>query len=155
MFAVIKTGGKQYKVTAGDVLKIEKLAGDAGSKIDFADVFMLGDDKSAKIGTPLLDKTVVKATVLDQARADKIIVFKKKRRQGYDRKNGHRQDITVVHIDEILEGGKSLVKAERKKAAAPAAKKADVAEKAAAPKKAPAKAKTAAKPAAKKAADKK
>ncbi len=114
MFAVIKTGGKQYKVSAGDILKIERLITEAGSKISFDEVFMVGDDKSAKIGTPLLDKTLVKATVLEQTRGDKIIVFKKKRRQGYDRKNGHRQDLTVVHIDEIIEAGKSLAKAERK-----------------------------------------
>jgi len=122
MFAVIKTGGKQYKVSAGDILKIERLTGEAGQKVDFQEVFMLGDDKTAKIGTPNVDNAVVKATVLEQARGDKIIVYKKKRRQGYDRKNGHRQDLTVIHIDEIIEGGKSLAKAERKvKAAAPVA----------------------------------
>jgi large subunit ribosomal protein L21 len=119
MFAVIKTGGKQYKVSAGDILKIERLTGDAGQKIDFQEVFMLGDEKTAKIGTPNVDKAVVKATFLEQARGDKIIVYKKKRRQGYDRKNGHRQDLTVIHIDEIVEGRKSLAKAERKVKAAP------------------------------------
>ena len=144
MFAVIKTGGKQYKVSAGDILKIERLTGDAGQQIDFQEVFMLGDDKTAKIGTPNVDKAVVKATVLEQARGDKIIVYKKKRRQGYDRKNGHRQDLTVIHIDEIVEGGKSLAKAERKVKAAP---KAVAEKKAAAPKVAPAE-----KPVAKKAA---
>ena len=154
MFAVIKTGGKQYKVSAGDILKIEKLTNEAGKQVDFQDVFMVGDEKSAKVGTPSLDKVLVKATVLEQKRDDKIIVFKKKRRQGYDRKNGHRQHQTVVHIDEILEGGKSLAKVERKakttapKATAPkkvAAKPA--AEKKAAP---TAKKETAAKPASKK-----
>ena len=138
MFAVIKTGGKQYKVSAGDILKIERLTGDAGQKIDFQEVFMLGDEKTAKIGTPNVDKAVVKATLLEQARGDKIIVYKKKRRQGYDRKNGHRQDLTVIHIDEIVEGGKSLAKAERKVKAAPkaAAPKKDAAVKPAAEKKA-------------------
>ncbi len=121
MFAVIKTGGKQYKVSAGDILKIERLTGEAGQKVDFQEIFMLGDDKTAKIGTPNVDNAVVKATVLEQARGDKIIVYKKKRRQGYDRKNGHRQDLTVIHIDEIVEGGKSLAKAERKVKAAPVA----------------------------------
>lgn len=164
MFAVIKTGGKQYKVSAGDILKIEKIVGDAGSKVDFANVFMLGSDKDTKVGTPSIDKAVVKATVIEQGRGDKIIVFKKKRRQGYDRKNGHRQDLTVIHIDEILEGGKSLAKAERKtapkKVAAekkPAAKKEAkpvVKKEAAAPKKeaaaAPKKEAAAKKPAAKK-----
>lgn len=119
MFAVIKTGGKQYKVSAGDILKIERLTGDAGHKIDFQDVFMIGDDKSVKVGTPTVAKAVVKATVLEQARGDKIIVYKKKRRQGYDRKNGHRQDLSVIHIDELIDGGKSLAKAERKVKAAP------------------------------------
>lgn len=145
MFAVIKTGGKQYKVSAGDILKIERLTGDAGQKVDFQEVFMLGDEKTAKIGTPNVDKAVVKATVLEQARGDKIIVYKKKRRQGYDRKNGHRQDLTVIHIDEIVDGGKSVAKAERKVKAAPKAPAAE--KKAAAPKATPAK-----KPAAKKAA---
>ena len=134
MFAVIKTGGKQYKVSAGDILKIEKLTSDAGKTVDFQDVFMIGDDKSAKIGTPSLDKVLVKATVLEQKRDDKVIIYKKKRRQGYDRKNGHRQHQTVVHIDEILEGGKSLAKVERKaKTAAPVAAKKPVAEKTVAP----------------------
>lgn len=173
MFAVLKTGGKQYKVAAGDILKIEKLSSDAGSTIEFKDIFMIGDDKSARVGTPMLDKVSVKATILEQARGDKILVFKKKRRQGYDRKNGHRQDLTVVHIDEIIEGGKSVAKAERKAPAKKAAvkpaaekpvaeKKAPVkkaavkpdAEKPVAEKKVPAK-KAAAKPAAKKAEAKK
>ena len=152
MFAVIKTGGKQYKVSAGDILKIEKLTSDAGKQVDFQDVFMLGDDQSSKVGTPSLDKVLVKATVLEQKRDDKIIIFKKKRRQGYDRKNGHRQHLTVVHIDEILEGGKSLAKAERKAKAPDAETKAAPAKKAVAAKpavekKAPAK-KAEAKPAA-------
>ena len=157
MFAVFKTGGKQYKVQAGDILKIEKLDSDAGSSVEFKDVFMVGDDKTARVGTPLLDKSAVKATILEQARGDKIIVFKKKRRQGYDRKNGHRQDLTVVHIDEILEAGKSVAKAERKakKAAAPKADTKPAAKKAA-PKAAakPAAKKADSKPAAKKAAPK-
>lgn len=139
MFAVIKTGGKQYKVSAGDIIKIERLTGEAGNQVDFQDIFMLGDEKTSTIGTPTVAKAVVKATLLEQARGDKIIVYKKKRRQGYDRKNGHRQDLSVIHIDEIIEGGKSLAKAERKtKAVAKPA-----AEKKAAPK-------AAAKPAAKK-----
>jgi large subunit ribosomal protein L21 len=118
MFAVIKTGGKQYKVSAGDILKIERIVGEAGSKIDFSEVLMLNDTKTTQIGNSVLEKALVKATILEQARGDKIIVFKKKRRQGYDRKNGHRQDLTVVHIDEILDGGKSLAKAEAKPRAA-------------------------------------
>lgn len=97
MYAVIKTGGKQYKVATGDVLKIEKLVGDEGSEIVFNEVLALGD----KIGKPLVSGASVKATILKQAKADKIIVFKKKRRQNYRRKNGHRQYITIVKIAEI------------------------------------------------------
>lgn len=97
MYAVIKTGGKQYKVVAGDVLKIEKLSGDEGSEIVFDQVLALGD----VIGRPLVSGAIVKATIIKQARNDKIIVFKKKRRQNYRRKNGHRQSITIVKISDI------------------------------------------------------
>ena len=97
MYAVIKTGGKQYKVASGDVLKIEKIAGEAGKEVVFNEV--LASDET--VGTPLVAGASVKATVLKQARDAKIIVFKKKRRQNYRRKNGHRQSITLVKITEI------------------------------------------------------
>ncbi len=97
MYAVIKTGGKQYKVASGDVIKVEKLAGEEGSEIVFNEVLALGD----KVGKPFVEGASVKATVLKQAKADKVIVFKKKRRQNYRRKNGHRQNITIVKIAEI------------------------------------------------------
>ena len=97
MYAVIKTGGKQYRVSSGDVLKIEKIAGEAGSEVVFNEVLALGDT----VGTPLVAGASVKATVIKQARDAKIIVFKKKRRQNYRRKNGHRQSITLVKITEI------------------------------------------------------
>ena len=97
MYAVIKTGGKQYKVASGDVIKVEKLAGDEGSEIVFSEVLALGDN----VGKPLVAGASVKATILKQANADKVIVFKKKRRQNYRRKNGHRQNITIVKIAEI------------------------------------------------------
>ncbi len=97
MYAVIKTGGKQYKVASGDVIKVEKLAGEEGSEIVFNEVLALGD----KVGKPFVEGASVKATVLKQAKADKVIVFKKKRRQNYRRKNGHRQNITIVKIVEI------------------------------------------------------
>ena len=97
MYAVIKTGGKQYKVASGDVLKIEKIAGDEGSEVIFNEVLALDDT----YGTPMIAGASVKATVLKQARDAKIIVFKKKRRQNYRRKNGHRQDITLVKITDI------------------------------------------------------
>ena len=97
MYAVIKTGGKQYRVTTGDVLKVEKLAGEEGKEIVFNEVLALGDT----IGAPLVEGASVKATVLKQARDAKVIVFKKKRRQNYRRKNGHRQYITLVKITDV------------------------------------------------------
>ena len=98
MYAVIKTGGKQYRVTSGDVLKVEKLAGEEGKEIVFNEVLALGDT----IGTPLVAGASVKATVLKQARDAKVIVFKKKRRQNYRCKNGHRQSVTIVKITDII-----------------------------------------------------
>lgn len=136
MFAVVQTGGKQYKVTKDDVIKVEKLDGAAGDTIKLADVLLVGDDKGTTIGDPLLKGTVVTARILEQTRADKIIVFKKKRRQGYRRKAGHRQSITVLKITAIGGG----------KATAPAKDKTPAKDKA--PAKAEAKAET--KPAAKK-----
>ena len=98
MYAVIKTGGKQYKVASGDVVKLEKIAGEEGKEVVFNEVLALDDT----IGTPLVAGAIVKAKVLKQTRDDKIIVFKKKRRQNYRRKNGHRQSITLVKITDIL-----------------------------------------------------
>ena len=97
MYAVIKTGGKQYKVASGDVLKIEKIAGEAGKEVVFNEVLAIDET----VGTPLVAGASVKATVLKQARDAKIIVFKKKRRQNYRRKNGHRQNITIVKITDL------------------------------------------------------
>lgn len=113
MFAVIKTGGKQYKVFPGNLVKLEKIEGEEGNSFQFEDVLMVGDEKTSKIGAPFLEKTLVKATVVEQARDKKIIVFKKKRRKGYQRKNGHRQSVTSVYIDEIVLDGKSVAKADR------------------------------------------
>jgi len=163
MFAVIKTGGKQYKVAPNDVIKVEKLDGEAGAKVDLADVLMVGDDKGVKVGSPTLDGTVVTAEILEQTRAGKIIVFKKKRRHNYRRKKGHRQELTVLKVLEIGKGTAKKAAAKKaapKKAAAPKAEeKAEPAKKAAAkkaaPKKAAAEKKPAAKAAAKKAAPKK
>ena len=101
MYAVIKTGGKQYRVAKDDVLKIEKLDGKAGDKIEFKEVLMVGGQGDAAVGTPLLEGAVVTAEVVDQTRAAKIIVFKKKRRHNYRRKKGHRQHQTVVRITDI------------------------------------------------------
>ena len=98
MYAVIKTGGKQYKVASGDVVKLEKIAGEEGKEVIFNEVLALDDT----VGTPLVSGASVKATVLKQARDAKVIVFKKKRRQNYRRKNGHRQRVTIVKITDII-----------------------------------------------------
>lgn len=155
MFAVVKTGGKQYKVAAGDVIKVEKLDGEAGGTVTLDHVLMVGDDKGVKVGAPTLAGTVVTAEILEQARAAKIIIFKKKRRQNYRRKNGHRQELTVLRIQEI--GTAAAKKAAPKKAAAKAEKAEEkpAAKKAAPKKAAPKKAAAPKKPAAKKTAAKK
>jgi large subunit ribosomal protein L21 len=101
MFAVIRTGGKQYKVAAGDVIKVEKLAGEAGASLTLDDVLMVSDAGKTTIGTPVVAGASVTATVVAQGRGEKIIVFKKKRRQNYRRKNGHRQDLTILRITDI------------------------------------------------------
>lgn len=161
MFAVIKTGGKQYKVMPGDVITVEHLEGEAGHKINISDVLMVGDDKASTIGTPLVAKSEVKVMIVEQGRSDKVIVFKKKRRQNYRRKAGHRQHLTCLWVEDIVVNGKShpatnkveprakikseTVASEKKKAAPVKA------EKAAAPKEKAA-TKSAAKPAAPKAA---
>jgi len=137
MFAVIKTGGKQYKVAENDQIIIEKLEGDAGSDITFGDVLMVGEGKSVTVGAPLVSGASVIGEITEQRKGDKKIIMKKRQRSTYRRKKGHRQLETVVTIKSILADGK---KAPAKKAAAPkkeAAPKADAkpaAEKKAAPK---------------------
>ncbi|MBX9620884.1 MAG: 50S ribosomal protein L21 [Alphaproteobacteria bacterium] len=111
MFAIIKTGGKQYKVAANDVIKVEKLIGASGDTIEFSDVLMMGEGSSVKVGEPLVSNARVCGTVLDQIRDDKVIIFKKNRRHNYRRKNGHRQYLTVVRITDILAEGQSPAKA--------------------------------------------
>jgi large subunit ribosomal protein L21 len=115
MFAVIQSGGKQYKVAENDVIKVEKLAAEVGAGIDLGRVLMIGGEGAATIGTPLIDGALVTAEVLEQTRADKIIVFKKKRRKGYRRRLGHRQDLTVLRITGISADGTK--KPAKKKAA--------------------------------------
>ncbi len=105
MFAVIKTGGKQYKVAKDDVITVERLAGEAGGSVSFEQVLMLGGDET-KVGAPVIEGASVSGEIVEQTRGDKIIVFKKKRRQNYRRKKGHRQDLTVVRITDILGSGK-------------------------------------------------
>ena len=105
MFAVIRTGGKQYKVAPDDVIAVEKLAGEPGATIELGEVLMVGDGAEVSTGTPLIAGASVSAELVEQRRADKIIVFKKKRRQNYRRKNGHRQHQTVLRITEIHAAG--------------------------------------------------
>ncbi|MEI9930881.1 MAG: 50S ribosomal protein L21 [Rhizomicrobium sp.] len=103
MFAVIRTGGKQYKVAKDDVLSVEKLAGDAGGTITFGEVLMLGGD-SPKSGAPLVSGASVTAEIVSQGRGEKVIAFKKKRRKNTHRKRGHRQHFTKVKITDIHAG---------------------------------------------------
>jgi large subunit ribosomal protein L21 len=140
MFAVIKTGGKQYRVTADDVLKVERVAGETGDIIEFTEVMMVGEGASATIGKPTVDGAMVTAEVVDQGRGRKIIAFKKRRRQNSRRTIGHRQHFTTVKIAEILTDG---AKASKKAAAKKPAAKAEAPKKAPAAEKAPAKAKAA------------
>jgi large subunit ribosomal protein L21 len=102
MYAVIKTGGKQYRVAADDVLKVEKIAGDAGSTVEFTEVLMLAGSGEPKLGMPLLSGAKVTAEVVLQGRGPKVIAFKKRRRKNSRRKRGHRQDLTTVRIKEII-----------------------------------------------------
>lgn len=158
MFAVIRTGGKQYKVAKNDVIVVEKLLGDAGDEIDFTDVLALNDGAATQFGRPVVSNAIVMAEVLEQARSDKVIIFKKKRRQNYRRKNGHRQELTVLRILDILADASQrpakkakAPKAEQPAEAAPARAARTGAKKAPAKKAAPAaKSKPAKKPAAKK-----
>jgi large subunit ribosomal protein L21 len=101
MFAVIRTGGKQYKVAKDDVISVEKLTGEPGATVELGEVLMIGEGAEVTTGTPLLAGASVSATVVEQTRGPKIIVFKKKRRHNYRRKNGHRQLQTVLRIAEI------------------------------------------------------
>ncbi|KZD08366.1 50S ribosomal protein L21 [Oceanibaculum pacificum] len=117
MFAVIKTGGKQYKVAKDDVILVEKLIGEAGVSVSFEEVLMVGAEGDLTVGAPMVAGASVAATIVEQTRGDKVIIFKKKRRKNHRRKNGHRQDLTVLRITDILAaGGKS-----KAKKAAPAA----------------------------------
>jgi large subunit ribosomal protein L21 len=136
MFAVIRTGGKQYRVAPNDIIEVEKIAGQPGDIVELAEVLLLGGDGGPKTGSPTIPGALVAAEVLEQKSGDKIVVFKKKRRSTYRRKKGHRQELTALRITEILTDGKKPSKAAPK----PEAKKAE---------KAAPKAKTETKPAAK------
>lgn len=122
MFAVIKTGGKQYRVAANDVLTIEKLDGAAGDTVEFNEILMVGEGAGASVGAPFVEGAMVVAEVVEQGRARKVLAFKKRRRQNSKRIRGHRQHQTVVKITDILTGGaKPAKKAAAKKDAAPKA----------------------------------
>ena len=105
MFAVIRTGGKQYRVTPNAVLKVEKLPAEAGATITFTDVLAFGDDAGTTIGAPLVAGASVTATVVAQDRLDTVIIFKKRRRQNSRRRNGHRQHVTVLRVAGINGAG--------------------------------------------------
>jgi len=160
MYALVRTGGKQYRVAKDDTILVEQIAADEGAEVILNDVVMLGDGDKVTIGTPRVEGAAVSATVVSQTRGPKIIIFRRKRRKNHRRTQGHRQDLTLLKINAIAEDGKSLKpkaapakKAAAKEEAAPkaAAKKA-AAKKAAAKKAAP---KAEAKAAPKKAAAKK
>jgi large subunit ribosomal protein L21 len=102
MYAVIRTGGKQYKVAPEDVLQIEKIEGAAGDAVQFPDVLMIAGEGEPTVGAPLIAGAAVSAEVVEQGRGPKVIIFKKRRRQNYRRKRGHRQDLTTVRILDIL-----------------------------------------------------
>ena len=142
MFAVIRTGGKQYRVAPNDIIEVEKIAGRPGDIVELAEVILLGGEGGPKTGSPTIAGALVAAEVIEQKRADKIVVFKKKRRKNYRRKKGHRQALTALRITEILTDGKKPSKA----APRPEPKKAEKKPQA----KAEVKAKSPAKPAAKK-----
>ena len=151
MYAVVKTGGKQYRVAKDDTILVEKLDAEEGQKVTLCDVMLLGEGDNVTVGTPVVANASVEAQVVSQTRGPKIIIFRRKRRKNHRRTQGHRQDLTLLKITDINTSAKKAA-APAKKAAAP---KADAAEPAA-EKKAPAAKKTAAKKtAAKKTAAKK
>ncbi len=102
MFAIIRTGGKQYRIEPGDILAVERLRGAPGDKIDFQEVLLIDDGENTLLGTPCLEKALVKAELIGEFKDDKVIVFKKKRRKQYKKKRGHRQVQTRVKILEII-----------------------------------------------------
>ena len=125
MFAVLKTGGKQYRVAANQILTVEKLPAEAGETVEFNEVLMLGGD-DLKVGAPFIAGAVVKAEVLEQLRGEKVISFKKRRRKhSSQRKRGHRQYLTRVRITDILVGGEKKAKASAKAPVETAAESSD------------------------------
>jgi large subunit ribosomal protein L21 len=101
MYAIVNTGGKQYKIQQGDILRVEKIPGEIGSSVSFDKVLMFSDGENVSIGRPVLDNVAVEGHIIEQGKAKKIIVFKYKRRKRYRRKQGHRQQYTAIKIDSI------------------------------------------------------
>lgn len=101
MYAIIRTGGKQYQVSAGDTLRVEKLPGEVGETIEISDVLLVADDDGVKVGQPLVEGATVTARITEHGKAKKVLVFKKKRRKGYQVKKGHRQQYTALTIENI------------------------------------------------------
>ena len=118
MYAVIKTGGKQYRVAPDDVIEVERLQGAAGDTVELTAVLMVAGETGVEVGTPLVAGATVTAELVAQTRGDKIIVFKKRRRKHYRRRQGHRQDLTLLRVTGIHAGGSQPA---RKAAAKPAA----------------------------------
>ena len=100
-YAVIRTGGKQYRVAPGDVLRIERLGGDVGASVEFTEVLLTGGEGDVRVGTPLLEGARVRGEIIGQGRDRKVLVYKKKRRKNYRRRRGHRQSVTTVRVTEI------------------------------------------------------
>lgn len=124
MFAIVKTGGKQYRVAKDDVITVERLAGEEGGKVTLNEVLAVGDGEAVSVGAPLVDGAAVEAEIVKQARGPKIIVFKKRRRKNSRRRNGHRQDLTVLKVTDIAAKAKKKA-APKKDAAKKAAPKAE------------------------------
>lgn len=102
MYAIIRTGGKQYQVAPGERLRVEKLAGEVGDTVELADVLLVADGSEIKVGRPVVEGAKVTARIIEQDKAKKVLVFKKKRRKGYRLKKGHRQPYTALEVKEIL-----------------------------------------------------
>src|SRR6266704_3682055 len=115
MFAIIKSGGRQYKVSAGQTLEVNRLPVEDGAQVKFEEVLLISDADGSMIGTPLVDNAIVFATAVRQARGKKVIVFKYKAKKRYRHRRGHRQELTVLSIDDIVAEGKSLITGEAPK----------------------------------------
>ena len=123
MFAIVNIAGKQYRVAEGDQIKVASLSTKAGEKIKFDQVLLMNDGKNVRIGEPIVKDVSVSGTVLDNGRERKVIVFKKKRRKGYRRKNGHRQSFSLIQIDKIKTSAPKKKAAPKKKVVKPKKKK--------------------------------